>query len=305
MYPSKRCIASVATVFCVLRASAAHADDLPKGTETDASVSKGTTDVAKGGFEGAAKRDADSKDATELTVSAGALSSSGNSTLLAVTAASLFRLRRGDSQASAAAAGNYSTSKVAGAEAQTTVENLQGKARYDRFFLQDFTAFLGVQGRRDRFQGLDVRLQIDPGLGYYWINTKNILLWGEVGYDFLYDVRRDDARAQKDAAGKPIVDATGAPVLVDKTNAVHSGRLFLGYTNKLTETAAIAFGIEYLQSLTSTTVYKINADAAVSAKIGKGFSLASAVSVRYDHDPLPGKEKLDTVTTGSLVYTVL
>jgi len=283
----------------------AHADDLPKGTASDASVTKGSTDVAKGGFEGTAKKEAESKDATELTVSAGVLSSSGNSTLLAVTGASLFRLRRGDSQASAAAAGNYSTSKIAGGEAQTTVENLQGKARYDRFFLTDFTAFLGVQARRDRFQGLALRMQVDPGLGYYWINTKEILLWGEVGYDFLYDIRREDARQQKDKAGKPIVDATGAPVLVDKTNTVHSGRLFLGYTNKLTETATISMGIEYLQSLTSLTVYKINADAAVSAKIGKGFSIASAISVRYDHDPLPGKEKIDTVTTGSLVYNVL
>ena len=45
--------------------------------------------------------------------------------------------------------------------------------------------------RRDRFEGLDLRLDLDPGLAYYFINTKKHRLQGEAGYDFQYDIRRD------------------------------------------------------------------------------------------------------------------
>src|SRR5262249_23165077 len=116
------------------------------------------------------------------------------------------------------------------------VQNLQGKTRYDRFFLTDWTAFLGVQARNDKFQGLDLRLQIDPGLGYYFVNDPKHLLWAEIGYDYLHDTRREEDRIVRDDTGTP----TG--VILDKTKPVHSGRAFVGYDNQLNEAVTLTLG---------------------------------------------------------------
>ena len=61
-------------------------------------------------------------------------------------------------------------------------------------------------------------------------------------------------------------------------------------------------GLEYLQSYVDTTRYRVNCDAVVAAKVGGGLAIGIGFSARYDHAPLPGKEKLDTSTTLSLIY---
>jgi putative salt-induced outer membrane protein len=291
----------LSTVF-VAFASRARADDVAKGSEESATATKGSTDVTSEGFDAAAKHDdADSKDATELSVSAGGLSAAGNSKLLAITASEKFRIRRGMNQLSILSAFNYGRSGLNGGEPQTTVDNDQGKLRYDRFLAPHLSAFLGVQGRRDRFAGLDLRLQIDPGLAYYVIDEAKSQLWFEGGYDYLHDIRRDDALVDP-KTGAPILDANGAPL--DKTKTVHSGRAFVGYDHNVSEGVSLVFGLEYLAALTDTTFWKLNGDAMVTSKLGKAFALATAFSFRYDHAPLPGKEKLDELTSVSLVWTM-
>ena len=57
--------------------------------------------------------------------------------------------------------------------------------------------FLITTGRNDRFQGLEFRLNVDPGAKYLFVNTDPTTFWGEVGYDFQYDIRNSDALAQK------------------------------------------------------------------------------------------------------------
>lgn len=269
-----------------------------KGTATSATVTKGATEVNAEGFQAGPKKDPAEKDATELSIGAGALSTTGNSRNLALTSLATFRLRRTDNQFSAFAAANYGRAGAPGKEVATTAENIQGRARYDRFITTDFALFLGVQARRDRFAGLDLRTQIDPGIAYYFLNQEKLLLWTELGYDLLHDVRRNDARAVVDKAG---VQTDYLP----KTRTNHSGRLFLGYTNKLNEAVTVTMGVEYLQALTDVKLYRINGDLSISSKLGKNFALATAFSARYDRGALPGKEKLDTITTVNLVYTVL
>jgi len=293
---------SATTFVTLLAASGALAGEpLPKGTVKGDAVSKGKTDVTQEGFQSAAAKD-DAKDATELAINAGGMLASGNSTLIAGTAGFNHRLRREDNQFTLIAAGNYSRASADGrVPPTTTVENLQGRARYDRFFATDFTFFLGLQARRDRFAGLDLRAQVDPGVGYYFVNLKERVFWAELGYDFLYDVRRDDARAAKDAAGKPIPGA--APL--DKTKAVHSARAFLGYRYKINDGVAISSGIELLQGLDELDTRRVNGDLVVTSKFTSTFSLATSFLLRYDNKPLPGKQEFDLVTAINLVYTLL
>jgi len=274
------------------RAEAPLPDSLVKSTK----ASEGKTDVATSGFEKADKTKPDNKDATELEVSAGGLASAGNSRAIAATAAGKFRLRRGSDQVGAGVAANYGESAVNKGEGlQTTVENFQGKLRYDRFLAGSLAVFGAVSARHDRFQGLELRINLDPGVGYYFIDEEKQQLWLEGGYDFQHDIRRDDTIAESAADG----------FYLAKTNDRHSLRGFVGYSSALSDSVKVGSGLEYLQGLDPATNYRINWDGSVTSAVGKGFSIATAVSVRYDHNPIPDVENTDIVTSISLVYHLL
>ncbi len=282
------------TAVALLGARAAVAQ--PAGLMKQDAASAGKTDVAAEGFQAAERDKEDAKDATEAKISAGGMLTTGNARSLAATTAGNFRLRRSLNQLSIAAAANYSRAAAnADADMETTVENYQGKVRYDRFVAKQLALFLSTSARRDRFQGLDLRLNLDPGVAYYFIDEKAQQLWTEIGYDLQYDVRRDENIDAAAAKGES----------VDKTKVQHSGRLFAGYTNSVNEHVKFNTGVEYLQGLPETERWRLNWDVGLSSAIGGDFSLATTFSLKYDHAPLPGVKELDTVTALNLVYTLM
>ena len=280
----------------LLSSTPSRADDLPASLVKSTQATSGSTDVATSGFEKVEKAAAAAKDATELQLSAGGLASAGNSRSLAATSAGKFRLRRGSDQLGAALAANYAqASAVKGESIKTTVENVQAKLRYDRFLAGSFAVFGAASARHDRFQGLKLRLNLDPGVAYYFVDQDKQQLWSELGYDLQYDVRMEQAREASVKTG----------FFLGKTLTRHSGRLFVGYGSALSDQVSVATGLEYLQGLDHTTNARINWDGSVNSNVGKGFSIATAVSVRYDHHPIPTVEATDVVTSISLVYHLL
>jgi len=289
------CTLSVLLAGLLLSAPGHAAEPLPDSLVKSKKATEGSTDVATSGFEAAGKKP-DSKDATELEISAGGLASAGNSRSIAATTAGKFRLRRGADQVGAGVAANYAESQVTKGEGlQTTVENFQGKVRYDRFLAGSFVVFGSVSARHDRFQGLDLRINLDPGFGYYFIDEEKQQLWLEAGYDFQHDIRRDEA----------IQDALADNYFLGKTQDRHSARGFVGYSSELSDTVKVATGLEYLQGFNPATNYRFNWDGSVTSAVGKSFSIATAVSVRYDHNPIPDVENTDIITSISLVYHLL
>lgn len=269
-------------------------------------ASTGSTDVATSTYEAPAKpadapTDADkANDTTVAKLSGGALLASGNSRSLATTAGGTFRLRRSANQLSIAAAANYAKARPAGeTNMRKTVENYQGKARYDRFVTKQVALFGAASLRSDKFQGLDVRLNLDPGLAYYFVDMKTQQLWSELGYDFQYDRR---TQSVLDKANADIVDPNDR---LERTQARHSGRLFVGYNGAFNDHVALTMDVEYLQAMTATENWRLISNAGIAASISGKFSLATTVTLRYDHNPLPGIETLDSMESVSLVYTLL
>jgi putative salt-induced outer membrane protein YdiY len=229
---------------------------------------------------------------TTATISAGGQFASGNSKLIAATANGKFDMRRGANGFGAALLANYGQGAPPGETVQTTSQNVQGRLRYDRFLVENTSLFLIGTGRHDRFQGLDFRLNIDPGAKYLFVHTDPTAFWGELGYDFQYDIRRDDALQPADATLPPL----------SKTETDHSARVFIGFRHAFNKEVTFATGLEYLQSFVEGTRARLNYDALFAANVGGGLALGLGFSARYDHAPLPGKEKLDTATTVSLIY---
>ena len=283
--------------------SPAFADDasaVAAGLSAPKAATSGSTDVATSGFEAKGKPDtALVNDTVETKLSGGALGTSGNSRSLAATAAGTFRLRRGTNQLSVAAAMNYAKARPVGeTRMQPTVENYQGKSRYDRFVSEKVAFFGAFSLRRDKFQGLDARLNLDPGIAYYFIDKKPQQLWTELGYDYQWDLRTLDAVRKANAT---IADRANH---LSRKQDRHSGRLYVGYTGAFNEHVAITSGVEYLQALAATENWRLVADAGISATLTGKLSLATTLTIRYDHNPLPGLQNLDTMESVSVVYTL-
>jgi putative salt-induced outer membrane protein len=237
-------------------------------------------------------------DGTTASLSAGGQYATGNSRILALTVNGQYDSRWGANGLGATLLGNYGQGAPPGSPIVETAENIQGRLRYDRYILDQASLFLVNTARSDRFQGLEVRYNLDPGLKYLFLTAETNSLWAEGGYDFQYDVRRNDARVQLDATGAAI---PGAPLL-DKTSVNHSMRLFAGFKHAFNEEVTLSTGLEFLQSFTDTNHQWLNYDALFTAKVGAGLALGLGLGARYDSDPLPGKKSLDTTTTVSLIF---
>jgi putative salt-induced outer membrane protein len=179
---------------------------------------------------------------------------------------------------------------------ETTTENLQGRLRYDRYVLDDASVFMLVTGRHDRFQGLAFRLNLDPGFKYLFVNRPKTALWGELGYDFQYDVRTDE--------GREVRNDTGVLVeTLEKTQTDHSVRTYLGLRHAFSKEVIFSNGLEYLQSFIDAKRYRFNYDVLLAANIWGGLAFGAGFTARFDNQPLPEVKKLDTATTLSLIYS--
>ena len=239
---------------------------------------------------------------TNASVSAGGMLSTGNTQTQALTLNSTMDLRRGMNGFGAGLLGNYGRSALAGADAQTTAENFQARVRYDRYLTERFALFLQLTERYDRFQGLASRTNVDPGVKYiFWLRDKSAF-WGELGYDFMHDIRTEGGRNTHREDGT--WDTSIAPL--DKTLNDHSARAFLGFRHAFNNEVTFSTGLEYLQSLVTTDRAsqnsRINFDATLAAKLYGGIAAGIGFTARYDRNPLPGRANLDTATTLSLIY---
>lgn len=275
-------------------AAAGTGPAVPAGTGAQDPATSGSTEIGNQGTFASAETEAadegeESTDATELEISAGGIYSTGNARLLAITGLGRFRLRRERHQFRTEVAGNYGrTALEPDAEPETAIANVQGLARYDFFFHPRFSAFLMGQARHDQFQGLDLRLNIDPGIAAYAIQKANHRLWFEVGYDFQYDIRRDEALAEALAA-------TGT--LPDKTATNHAARIYAGYNNNLSKYVTFDTGIEYLQSVLVARRFRVNWLSSLTTQLADRISVGLTFALRYENQPLPTVQKLDTITS--------
>lgn len=277
----------------------------PEGLRKKETVSSGQTEVTAEGFETvvAPPSPEAALSTTELQLGAGAFLAAGNSRSVAATFSGQFRLRREQHQFSAVASMNYGRSapdQDRGLE--TTVENYQGRLRYDYFLSERFALFLGVSGRNDRFQGLALRLNVAPGAAYYVIDEKEHRLWGELGYTYQHDIRTDAALREAEAGG----------LEVEKSQSRHYGRLFVGYANVLNDAVTLNLGFEYLAGIspfeddvTGKNNARLGWTGVVNARVSDRLSVATALTVDYDNNPLPGVRNTDATTSLNLVCTLL
>jgi hypothetical protein len=203
----------------------------------------------------------------------------------------------------------------------TTTNNWLVKGRYDRFFTENNSGYASAQGAADKIAGKTFFGGAQVGYSRQLLKNDVHLVVAEVGYDFSYE-------RYEQQPGKTI-----DPV------AVHSARLFVGETLKLSQVTGINASVEALFNVNKedkaldvrTGMPGVNAfnDTRVVGKAGltttlvKSLSFAFGFTLRYDQNPAPlplppgsmgmayamgfqpFAEKVDTLTEASLIYTFL
>lgn len=288
----------------LLAQTAPPGSQLPAETIKPKAATTGKTDLAVSTFAtGNAVEEVEEQYATDLSVSLGGLFSSGNARTIALTTAGNLRLRRFEHQIRTAAAWNFARAAKKGeTAAETTVENYQGLGRYDLFLSPRVSLFLQSTVRRDRFQGLDLRLNADPGVAYHFIETKNQRLVIEVGYDLQHDIRRDASRVTVTPPEPPATE--GTVTIATKTRTLHNARAFLGYENTLYPEVGFIASLEHIQNFQDANVYRLVFDVGLKSTIRGKLAVATTYTMRFENRPIPGVEKADSLASISLVYTL-
>lgn len=268
----------------------------PTETTKPQTATTGKTDLAKGGFVVSDKpKDDDPRYVNDVSIGVGGLFSAGNARQVALTSYVRSRFRRDEHQFSGGLAVNYARAGKKGQEIDTTIENYQGLLRYDYFLSNEVSLFFQSTARRDRFQGLDLRLNVDPGVAYYFINTKTHRLQTELGYDLQHDVRREEAR----------IPAPPAPQeRAEKTKTLHNARAFIGYENKLRSEVSFVASFEYIQNFADPETLRFIADIGLKSQVASHLALATTYTARYENKPLPDVAQLDSIASVSLVYSL-
>lgn len=231
---------------------------------------------------------------TTAAVSAGGLFGTGNAKILAGSVSGMVETRLGDWGAAASLVGNYGQGAPAGKAIATNTENLQARLRGDRYVAENVAVFLLSTSRYDRFQGLDLRQNVDPGARLLLVREAAHATWAELGYDLQVDVRRDEAR--------DIANADRTTTRLDKTAVQHGVRAFVGRREAFRDDVTLSLGLEYVQDATDSARYRLVGEGVFASRLSGGLSLGLGATARYERTPLPGKERLDTTTTLSLVY---
>ncbi len=189
---------------------------------------------------------------------------------------------------------------------QTTIKNLRSKARYDFFLTRMDALFAAAVFRWDQLAGLDARVQGELGYLRYFYRTDKHRFWGEAGYDLTYDNYHPlpNPDFMLDAMGNP-VDPSVSPLTPDTTKITHSGRLFVGYDNRLTEAVTYLGGAEALLDVQHARNVRVNVDNAVRSKLGGNFQLELRSSLQFANVPAPGARKLDTQSMINLIYNLI
>jgi hypothetical protein len=207
----------------------------------------------------------------------------------------------------------------------TTTNNWIVKGRYDRFFTANNSGYASGQAAADKIAGKSFYGGGQAGYSRQLLKDDVNLLVAEIGYDFSYERYVQQPNKTLD------------PV------TIHSARLFVGETAKLSDATGVTGSVEAFFNLNKEEKALVAGSAApgtvgvdplkdtrVIGKLGltttlrKRLSVGFGFTLRYDQNPaplpipsgspagamfdptfLPFAEKVDTLTEVTLIYTFL
>jgi hypothetical protein len=260
----------------------------------------------------------------KASVQGGLVLNTGNANTLAFTVAASGSRHDGKNRIQLDAGGTYARSTVVSAsdlnmssridegeidyKTSVTAALWNVKLRYDRFLTANNSLYAAGFASGNEPAGIRVAAGAQVGYSRQVLKTDIQLLVTEIGYDFTH---------QNNISGPEL--------------NMHSARFFGGYTLTLSKDVGVAAGLEVLCNLNSLPGYqtgttvdpfgatRLNANAALTARLWKNIAFQVSFLAKYTTNPapipafkvpfadgfVPTAERLDTVTSLSLVVTLL
>ncbi|HJZ87250.1 MAG TPA: DUF481 domain-containing protein [Polyangia bacterium] len=167
---------------------------------------------------------------------------------------------------------------------QTTANSWFTKARYDRFLSEHNSAYLSALASADQPAGKDFVGGGQIGYSRQLFKTDQHELVAELGYDLSYESYLTP---------------------VDSSVTIHSARIFVGHTSKLTDATSAFANVEALLNLNSESTLnadddtgmtktvdplsdtRVNIKAGLTTTLWKNISFSFGFTLKYDHNPAP------------------
>ncbi|MDB4974075.1 MAG: hypothetical protein JWN48_2416 [Myxococcaceae bacterium] len=237
-----------------------------------------------------------------VNIAFGATANAGNSKTYAGNLGGRFGLVRNYNQLMIEALGTIGGARQGKFnDVNWTSRNVIARARYDLFLSPLDAVFVAIAPRRDKFAGLDVRLQNQIGyLRNLFFPVDAHRVWTELGYDFTYD---NFSKIEGAKVMAPPVPAGAQTAPTKQDPFIHSARLFLGYTNRVSPTATVSVGMENLFDLKDRHNVRVNGLIELTSSITQAFKLGLQSRVLFDNVPVTGAKKYDAIAVAQLVYT--
>jgi putative salt-induced outer membrane protein len=178
--------------------------------------------------------------------------------------------------------GNWKLGALQGkTSGETTAERYYTDLRFDYRLAERVYTFLLGGWLKDRFAGIDRRVNFGPGIGYHVIKGPKSFLRCEAGLNYTYE-----------------------DYVVQESADFLEGRAYSRYEYMFSEKNRFLLSVEYLQDLNASDNYKLNSETAVVAGLIGALSLKIGYEVRYQNRPKPATlKKTDTVLNAAFVIT--
>jgi len=164
-------------------------------------------------------------------------------------------------------------------EDEVTTRNTHGTAKYDYFFSKKFYGYLGLELLNDKFQDIQMRTIVGPGLGYQvWEDPVKALAL-EAGASYFSDNMRHGVDSDYITA-----------------------RFGLNFRYSLLKFIIFTDSLAYYPSLEKFSTYTLRNEAALSTPLGVRWALKLANILQYNSAPATGIGKTDNQWMLGLQY---
>ena len=164
----------------------------------------------------------------------------------------------------------------------TTTDRWDLDGKYQHFFSKKFYGYVEAEVTKDRIAFLDLRFTPSAGVGYQWFDKAPFMLNTEAGAAWLYENYTNGTPTREDAALK----------------------LAYHLTYDFNPTVQLFNDLTYFPSLRSGSVYVINADIGLHAKLTKQLFAEFKIEWDFNSSPANGALKNDERYVAALGYSL-
>jgi putative salt-induced outer membrane protein YdiY len=207
-------------------------------------------------------------------VSAGLTATAGNSDSVLATSKVQAHLKMPRDEWTLGADGAYGET-----ESVKNSETLHGFGQYNHLFIDNsWYGYARADALHDGIANVEYRIMFSPGVGYYFIKTKQVSLAGECGPGIETE-KLDGSR-----------------------HTYPTARLADRFEYKIDDRARIWETAEFLPPLNKLSAFLFNAEVGVEAPLTRKLSLQVYVDDNFANEPAPGLKDNDVKLVSGLTY---